>query len=473
MQRNRRTWLGAALLAGIAHAASAGLLRLAGFDSLSDDDHARVVIAQSFVATPRLDPTGTSWLPAPFWLYGAAMMLLGSSLTIARVLAVVTAGASGALLVASGAAAGLDPRSSLLAAILPLFLPLVSFLGAAPVPELPAATAVAFALLHLASAREAPTWRWFLAAGFLTLASLSRYEAWIPTAFFALVTAFYGRHRPALLPASLLAAAGPLLWLLWNHHAHGHPLAFAHRVAVYRASLGLEPSGLLLYPRALLQEAPWALTLGLWATLRVPSMRLPIAGVGGLIVALALAELRGGAPTHHPERTLLAPIFVLIVASVAAIATLHGRGARPWVLLIALAGCFGALRWRPTREGLGADRRKEIALGLALRSALPPTERALLVADSFGFFAVQAALARPGSLQAVVPRIIDPRSTTEHDPLETRETLAEFLRTHPETEWLILRPGQAPWLPEQPGEQRLPGGRLLRLPLQNQGNPSR
>jgi 4-amino-4-deoxy-L-arabinose transferase-like glycosyltransferase len=461
MDRDRRAWLGAALLAGSAHAAAAALLRVAGFDSLSDDDHARVVIAQAFAASPRLDPTGTSWLPAPFWLYGAAMALLGSSLAAARALAVAAAGASGALLVAGAAAAGLDPRSALLAAALALFLPLVSFLGAAPVPELPTAAAVAFALLHLASAREAPPWRWHLAAVLLALASLSRYEAWIPAAFFALVAASHARRRPALLAAALLAAAGPLLWILWNHHAHGHPLAFARRVAAYRAGLGVEPSGLLLYPLSLLREAPWALALGLWAARRVPSMRLPIAGAGALVAALALAELRGGAPTHHPERALLAPIFVLLVAGVAAVATLRGRGARPWVLLVALAGCSGALRWKPTREGLGADRREEIALGLALRGALPPGERALLIADSFGFLAVQAALARPGALLAIVPRRVDPRSSTEVDPLENRETLSVFLETHPGMKWLVLRPGQAPWLPEQPGEQPLPGGRLL------------
>ncbi len=464
MDRDRRAWIGAALLAGSAYATSAMLLRVAGFDSLSDDDHARVVIAQSFAASPRLDPTGTSWLPAPFWLQGAAMALLGSSLAVARALAVAAAGASGALLVAAAASAGLDPRGALLAAALALFLPLVSFLGAAPVPELPAAAAVAFALLHLASAPKAPPWRWFLAAASLALASLSRYEAWLPAAFFALLAAWNARHRPALLAAALLAASGPLLWTLWNLHAHGHPLAFARKVAAYRAGLGVEPSGLLLYPGTLLREAPWALALGLWATFRVPSMRLPVAGAGALVAALALAELRGGAPTHHPERALLGPIFVLIVASVAATRTVLGRGIRPWVLLVALAGWSGAHRWKPTREGLGASRSQEVALGLALRGALPPGERALLVADSYGFLAVQAALARPGALQAIVPRRIDPRSKVEGDPLENSETFRAFIETHAGVEWLVLRPGQAPWLPEQPGERRLPGGRLLPWP---------
>ncbi len=41
-----------------------------GFRAVSEDDYARIVIAQRFAAAPRLDPSGTRWLPLPFWLYG-------------------------------------------------------------------------------------------------------------------------------------------------------------------------------------------------------------------------------------------------------------------------------------------------------------------------------------------------------------------------------------------------------------------
>ena len=41
---------------------------------------ARVVIAEQWVHAPRLDPSGTSWLPAPFWLNGAAIAALVASL---------------------------------------------------------------------------------------------------------------------------------------------------------------------------------------------------------------------------------------------------------------------------------------------------------------------------------------------------------------------------------------------------------
>ena len=37
-------------------------------------------IAQQFAHAPRVDPSGTSWLPLPFWLSGASMMVLGSGL---------------------------------------------------------------------------------------------------------------------------------------------------------------------------------------------------------------------------------------------------------------------------------------------------------------------------------------------------------------------------------------------------------
>ncbi len=41
----------------------------AGFRALSDDDYARISIAQHFTREPSFDPSGTSWLPAPFWAY--------------------------------------------------------------------------------------------------------------------------------------------------------------------------------------------------------------------------------------------------------------------------------------------------------------------------------------------------------------------------------------------------------------------
>ena len=60
-----------------------------GFAQISDDDYARTVIAQTFAHAPRLDPSGTSWLPFPFWLYGGAMLIVGRSLVAVRAIAFV------------------------------------------------------------------------------------------------------------------------------------------------------------------------------------------------------------------------------------------------------------------------------------------------------------------------------------------------------------------------------------------------
>ena len=82
----RRRAIDLALLFTAKAAIGAYVLR-AGFSHVSDDDYARVVIAQSFAHAPSLDPSGTSWLPFPFWLNGVAMMLLGRSLDTARAIA--------------------------------------------------------------------------------------------------------------------------------------------------------------------------------------------------------------------------------------------------------------------------------------------------------------------------------------------------------------------------------------------------
>ena len=42
-----------------------------GFSHVSDDDYARVVIAERFAHAPHLDPSATSWLAATaFWMRG-------------------------------------------------------------------------------------------------------------------------------------------------------------------------------------------------------------------------------------------------------------------------------------------------------------------------------------------------------------------------------------------------------------------
>src|ERR1700722_16593767 len=82
-----------ALLFALKRAIGAVILRR-GFTHVSDDDYARTVISQQFAHAPRLDPSGTSWLPLPFWIEGAAMMALGRTLAVARGVALVLGAAS-------------------------------------------------------------------------------------------------------------------------------------------------------------------------------------------------------------------------------------------------------------------------------------------------------------------------------------------------------------------------------------------
>src|SRR5438270_8746152 len=85
-----------ALLAAL-HALACVLVLGLGFDHVSDDDFARVTIAQSFAHSPKLDPSGTSWLPFPFWALGSAMLLAGRSLATARVASIAFASAAAVL----------------------------------------------------------------------------------------------------------------------------------------------------------------------------------------------------------------------------------------------------------------------------------------------------------------------------------------------------------------------------------------
>src|SRR5690348_440120 len=73
----------AAAIALLKIALSLVVLRL-GFSHVSDDDYARTVISERFAHAPTLDPSGTSWLPFPFWMTGAAMTLFGRTLEVAR-----------------------------------------------------------------------------------------------------------------------------------------------------------------------------------------------------------------------------------------------------------------------------------------------------------------------------------------------------------------------------------------------------
>ncbi|MEM9694911.1 MAG: glycosyltransferase family 39 protein, partial [Myxococcota bacterium] len=145
----------------------------AGFRAVSDDDFARVVIAQQFAHAPSWDPSGTSWLPFPFWLYGGVMAVAGTSLTMARATAFVAGLAATALLFAAGKVMFGRDRPAFAGAALATVLPWSARLGLATVPELPTAALTVFGVATFAQRRHR-----ILGALALAVACLSRYEPW-------------------------------------------------------------------------------------------------------------------------------------------------------------------------------------------------------------------------------------------------------------------------------------------------------
>jgi hypothetical protein len=467
-----------------AHAVASVACRASGYSVISDDDFARVVIAQAFAQAPRLDPSGTSWLPFPFWAHGGAMLVAGSSLGVARAFSTALAAASGALLFAAGRALRLPPAWAALGALMPLSLPLVPLLCAATVPELPTAALTVFAVC-------AATGRGRLAlAGSLAAlaASLSRYEAWPVALLLAAVLAARAARAPEvrrpLAAGALLCAAGPLLWCVWNIHAHGDALQFVHRVASYGAALGDRAASAASYPLALAREAPGLIVAALvavvvraWAAGRGgPGPRSPWAGgapawlllaaVAAQVGALSIAAARGGSPTHHPERAVVAcwMLLWLLVVDGLALAAASRRGAAGVAAgaVVALSLAWGAARAPGVVAGLGPQRKAELALGEALGARVAPGDRIAVFPDGYGFFATAAALDRPGELVALVPRSVDPRSPVGGDPTasveELRAACSGAAARHAvltSAQWRRLEPP----LPATP----LPGGYLVDL----------
>ncbi|HEU4403863.1 MAG TPA: hypothetical protein VFS43_01010 [Polyangiaceae bacterium] len=455
---------------------AAGLLALGfGFRVVSDDDYARVLLAQRFARAPRLDPTGTSWLPFPFWAMGGVMRALGPTLAVARGFALASAGASGLLLWAAGRAAGLSSATAALGALLPFSAPALAPFAAAPVPELLTA---ALATYGVAAACFGGRLAAVAGGTALLAACLSRYEVWSLAAYAAVVclarAAFGGEGagpasaagegrtgegrtggagrggaRAAAALAALLALAGPIGWLSWNHHAHGDALSFARRVASYHASVSPSPpslAGLVAgYPAALVREAPGVVVAAAFALAfgRGARGRWALLLGAGLtqLVALAAAELRGGAPTHHPGRALAAAwcLFGLVAAGEVERLwrsrgrTVGGRGASNKL------GALGAIavicaftvaistgfvgRLRSVSEGFGPARAEELALGRALAARIAPGERVLVAPPSYGYLAMLVAFGRPDDVTALVPRAVDPRSTAD-DPFASPASLA-------------------------------------------------
>ncbi|MEO8902729.1 MAG: hypothetical protein ABI488_11925 [Polyangiaceae bacterium] len=380
-----------------------------GFRALSDDDYARISIAQGFAQLPRLDPTGTSWLPAPFWAYGAAFRLFGHGLEVARATAIAASLLATVLVYVAARLLGAGGVAALLAAAAScLLVPYSACLGLAAVPEVPCA---ALALLGAACLSRAEVRLRAWGALGLLAACLSRYEVW-PIAFvffgFTLGDVFNGRGY-GFVGCALLAIAGPALWLLLGQLEHGDALFFVARVTDYRKALGGAQASLLQrlleYPKLLLLDAPPLCG----ALLVLPLFRTKTSSLSyarcsctllAMLAFLVVGSVRGGVPTHHAGRVLLPVWFFGCVLCGHFLAQVRSRIWGPTAVI-----AFLALKLLDGRvlNGL-AERSKELEAGQAARQFT--SSNLAIDTPDYGYLAVQAAFGTP----------ITTRALDEHDP---------------------------------------------------------
>lgn len=309
--------------------------------AISDDDFARVTIAQRFAVAPHLDPSGTSWLPAQFWALGSAGALFGRSWESMHLASIAMGMAAAAYL---GFVLHLAfPRgpTAWVASVAPLLATWATWTGACTVPEGYTGLLSTAALVALAEPRY--PWHAALALG---VAALSRYEVW-PVV--AVVAALGWRYKRG--PWATAGVLAPLGWMAWNAHAHGDALHFLARVATYRAAHApAEAHAGLHYPAIAALGAAW-FALAIPAALLPPRsasdpfgvLRNALAlGAVCTVVFLAYGDARGGAPTHHAERALIGVWAMLTVLAVAAVRNARECGTR-WshgLAMMAVVACF-------------------------------------------------------------------------------------------------------------------------------------
>jgi hypothetical protein len=423
-------------LVAVGKALSSAVVLASGFRALSDDDYARVVIAQRFSENAALDPSGTSWLPLPFWLYGALMKVFGPSLGVARATAFALGVASALLVFGAARLLGLARSAAVISALLGGAIPYSAYLGVATVPEsLSAALCVVGAAALASSASRAR----LLGALALAGACACRYEPWAVAAAFAAFSALdaYRLRSPALAGAAALALAFPLLWMAHGAHGHGDALFFVQRVSAYQHALGGGPDSLaerlFRFPLALFKTEPEIMTLalaGVGASLllgfrsELDRFKRPALALAALLAALVAGDLGAGAPTHHAERALLAVWLVCAVIAgtfvpktLAALAPVKRFVAATAALIVLIA--LGALR--PSVSGI--DRSDEIAIGDEARRL--GADRVAVATPDFGYFAITAALAEPSRVLVMDDR--DPRGPRIADAFESVDSLRRRL----------------------------------------------
>ncbi|MFO7178485.1 MAG: glycosyltransferase family 39 protein [Pseudomonadota bacterium] len=411
-----------------------------GFTAISDDDYARVVTALRFADAPALDPTGTSWLPLPFWIYGGALAVFGSDLGVARACAFVLGVLAAGLVWAAARLLDLSRRAAVVGATLAAVFPYSAYLGAATVPEAPTAALTLFGAATVASDARMR----LLGALALGAASAARYEPWAAAAAFAAITGWDAlRSRdPRLVAATGLALAFPAAWLLHGIVRHGDALFFVERVASYRAALGPDDpwlERLIRTPRAFVTSEPELVlgTLGLFLVAPrglLARERRALTKSGSVLVAIVLlavlGDLLGGAPTHHGERALLA-VWSWLALVAGALATRIGeiqlarRSLAAITLVATIAVGAGVIRRRWPRAPF-TERIAEIDIGKRARAR--SIDRLAIDAPDFGYFAIQAAFGRPRDTRVLDAR--DPREPRSRDLLvESPPGLRRFLLT--------------------------------------------
>jgi len=423
-----------------------------GLLAVSDDDYARVVIAQEFAAHPSWDPSGTSWLPFPFWMTGLALKMLGATLSHARSATVAFNAMSCALLWAIGHKLGLSRAASACLTLATALLPSALWLGAAPIPEFSSALSITISCLSLLT--PSSSWWRVLGGCTISLACASRYEAWPVALGIVALNAWdatgASRARRHVEVGRLTLACGvsslfPVAWMLHGAQHHQDALFFVQRVSKYRTALGLGSPSLheLIagYPRALLLVEPMPMLLALGALVWSLTQRRgqlsravtlsPHCGVGRVVsllvlhvVMLVLGEARGGAPTHHPERALLAVWTTTgFLAGYLWCTRIAGCTTR------SVASCcgvylLGAHLLSPWGERLAASRLRapEETTGRQLGARYPHATVGLATTD-YGYFSIMAAAGEPSRFKI----------WSRHDPREARvaAALTEWVKEQP------------------------------------------
>lgn len=453
-----------------------------GFRAVSDDDFARVTIAQRFALSPSLDPSSTSWLPAPFWLTGSVMAIFGRALEVAQATAFVT-GIASALVVWVGAAWLTGSRTAaLLGAVLGAAFPYAAWLGVATVPDYPTA---ALLVLAMASVVGRDPMRRLIGGASLLFATLSRYEAWPVALVFGILSAIDAwrargggpRSSWGFFGAAALAGAGPGSWLAHGYAHHHDAWFFVKRVTDYQRAVGEEAAPVLGGIEAVVQRLlvlePELSALAIVSVLLAWRYRLalfdryrrPLLLGAAVLLFLVVGEARGSAPTHHAERALVSVWLLGAVFCGDAVGRVVQKVAvrQRWGLGLVVAGTVGlgvGIRYGLAERGPFVDRTNEVAIGRSAR-ALAPTGRILIDTPDYGFFAVMAAIGASERTEPLDDH--DPRRRRREDPFTSPEALGQVMKAR-RGAWLVTQADKSA-VAAQIGTERVRAGRFVLFEL--------